>query len=245
LSLRQGAVVSCLFLISGANVALAQSARKEPRTAVGVQIGIDPVVAGQIVHGRAVSHPSTIERVSDLSFGDVYRQAWRIGGEVSRAIDQTVDVLARLSYTQARSRGPVELREVTYYPYRSTTITTFSDYRTMTIEGGLRFQFGSLGAVRPSVGLVGGLSIIQRITIDPPVTLPASNTLLARAVVPTFGVIAGASFAVRPTLHLCVETGLRFQAEPDSGSTGDYYVDHGLDGSRLSVPLVGTVQFRF
>ncbi|MGE5836569.1 MAG: hypothetical protein ACM4AI_18995 [Acidobacteriota bacterium] len=242
--------MSCLFLISGANVALAQSARSEPRTAVGVQIGIDPAVGGLIVRGRAVSHPSTIERVNELSFHDVYEQTWKVGAEVSRSVDQMVDVLVRLSYTQARSRGPVELREFTDYsgpspPYRSTSITTFSDYRTMTIEGGFRFQFGSAGAMRPYAGGVGGLAIIQKITVDPPVSRPPNNTLLARAVVPIVGVIAGSSFSVRPNLHLCVETGLRFQAEPDSGSTGDYYVDHGLDGSRLSVPLLGTVQFRF
>lgn len=235
---------------------MAQDAPRDRRTAVGVHIGLDPVVAGQIVREAETSGIFGTLRVYSGSYPEIYRPARIFGGEVSYAFARGREALGRVSFTRSPTRGPVEFRE---FHFRGTSPDVrraeFTDYRSRSLEGGFRWNVGSLRTMRPHVGGVAGVATIQAITIDPPVRMPpprgpgtASNVFFLRSTVPTFAAIAGLSFVVRPQLHIRFETGLRYQgrpeAEPPDEWTGPWLHDI-YDGLRWSMPLTTTVQLRF
>lgn len=255
LLLRSAIVGPTLLLV--ATVAMAQDAPSERRTAVGVHIGVDPIVAATVVRGAETSGLFGTARVHNLSFSEVYRQAWMFGGEVSYAFAESREALVRLTYTRATSRGPVEFREsITRFPMtRIAGFAEFTDYSAVAIEGGVRWHFGSAGMTRPYVGGMGGVAIVRTITIDPPVRMTplrgpgqASNVFFKRSAVPTIGAISGLSFVVRPDLYLRIEAGLRYQARPEPEPPDEWtgpWLNEIYDGFRWSVPVTGTVQFRF
>lgn len=236
---------------------MAQDAPSERRTAVGVNIGVDPVVAGQFVRGTETSGLFGTARVHSRSFREIYRLAWSFGAEVSHVFAERREALARATYTRGMSRGPVEFREsISRFPMtRITRLAEFSEYSVVEIVGGLRSYFGSRGTTRPYIGGIGGVAIVREVTIDPPVRMPpvlgpgtASNVFFTRSVVPTIGAIAGLSSSLRSNVSLRVEAGIRFQARPNSEPPDEWtgpWLNDIYDGYRWSIPVTGTVQFRF
>lgn len=240
-----------------ASVASAQPAVLERRTGVAVNIGVDPVVAGQVVREAETSGIFGTARVNNRSYPDIYRLARIFGGEVSYELAGRREVLARVTFTRSASRGPVEFREIIarFPASRTASSAEFSDYKTMAIEGGVRWYLRSQGVARPYVGGTGGVAVVRTIMIDPPVRTPppfgpqtVSNIFFQESTVPTLAGVAGLSFAVRPQLQLRFETGLRYQgrpgAEPPDEWTGPW-LNEIYDGLRWSIPMTATLQLRF
>jgi hypothetical protein len=252
----RSAIVASALLHAGI-VVMAQDVRNERRTAIGVHVGLDPVIGGQFVRGAETNTAAGTAIVRDRSFSDVYEQAWTIGAEVSYLVADRSEAFARLTYTRAASRGLVEFREsVLRFPLtRIAVAAEFTDYQAIAIEGGFRRYLRSTGAVRPYVGGTGGAAIVPEIRINPPVRVPpgrgpgtASNVFFTRSVVPTIGGTFGLSFNARPDLHLRIEAGLRYQGRPEPEPPDEWtgpWLNDIYDGLRWSVPITGSVQFRF
>ncbi len=252
---RSAICASTLFFTG--TPAMGQSAPGERRTAIAVQIGLDPVVAGQLVRGAETSSSAGTLRVHDRSFSEIYRQAWMVGAEVNYVFAERREALVRVTYTRGSSHGPVEFREtILRFPStRTAHVAEFTNYGAVTIEGGFRWHLRSAGAIRPYVGGMGGPAIVRTIRINPPVRMPplqgpgmASDVFFRQSAVPTISGISGLSFVARPDLHFRIETGLRYQGrpkpEPLDARTGPWLNDI-YDGLRWSVPVTATVQFRF
>ena len=240
-----------------ASVASAQGAPPERRTGIGVHFGFDPVVAGQVVREAETSGNFGTARVNGRSYPDIYHLARVFGGEISYEFGRGREALGRVSFTRSASRGPVELREnIARFPTsRFTSSAEFTDYSTMTIEGGARWHLRSEGVIRPFIGGTGGLAIVEAVTIDPPVRTPppfgpqtVSNLFFLQSTVPTLAGIAGLAFALSPQVQLRVESGLRFQGRPDAEPPDEWtgpWLNDIYDGRRWSIPVTATLQLRF
>jgi hypothetical protein len=246
-----------LIVVLCASGAAAQNAPPERRTGVSVHVGVDPVVAGQLVREAETSGNFGTARVHRRSYPDIYGLARMLGGELSYGFADGREALARVTVTRSASRGAVELREnIARFPASRTTSTAeFSDYNTLTIEGGVRWHLKSEGVARPYVGGSGGVAIVGDITIDPPLRTPppfgpamVSNVFFTRSTVPTLAGIAGIAFAVRPELQLRLESGLRFQGRPDAEPSDEWtgpWLNDVYDGLRWSIPITAALHLRF
>ena len=252
--LRWGLAVSSVVLTASA--AAAQDASQQRRTAIGVQFGLDPAVAGQIVREAETSGMFGTFRVYGAAHRDIYRPARIFGGEVSYPLAPGREAVARVTFTRSASRGPVEFRE---FHFRGSPpdvrLAEFTDYRSRSFEGGFRWHPGSPRTLRPYLAGVAGVSTLEAVTIDPPVRMPpvpgpgtASNVFFLRSTVPTLAALAGLSFVVRPQFHIRMETGLRYQGRPEAEPPDEWtgpWLDDIYDGLRWSIPVTATFQVRF
>jgi hypothetical protein len=151
-------------------------------------------------------------------------------------------MFGRAVYTRASGRGPVEFERVIVHPEAIVLIIegTFTTYRSLAFEGGVRRYYGPEDGRRPYLGMMAGFTVISPIRLEMRRgSIIATSNWSERSVVPVAGVVGGVSFAVGSRVRVRVESGIRVQGRP-TPSPGRQ-VD--TAGTRWSIPIVSVVEF--
>jgi hypothetical protein len=239
-------VVPMMF---GDSRAGAQTVEQPKRVCVGILLAADPVVAGELNHEDSTRSGigSRTQRLLPHSFGGVYRRSISVGAEVGYAFRPGSEIVGRVRYTSARSKGPVafgefiDLRE----GYRSTTFASFTSYRAWTFEGGHRWSWTTQSRVSPFVGGLVGIAVVEAIRTDTGFPL-AAGSFYKRTVTPKAAASIGIMFRATRGVAIGVESGLGYQHTLNPNLTdlvtGPWINEETFDGRRLSVPLTGIVR---
>lgn len=238
-----------LIVLGMVAAALPLGARAEGiagKWSVGLQGGTDIEIAGD-VHtagsGTVLNLPTTVQA---RSFPDIYDRSFRGQLSVGYGVSRNVEMFARGSYYKMTSND-VEVGNVAGLDL----FGEWAEYKEWGVEVGPRVYFGTENAFRPYAAVSAGLRFLS----ENPATfrVPAADVVLNdvpffdKSTVGVFGGDLGFTYDIGPAIAFGVEAGIRYQTKP---SALDGLAGTGLDrindtASRWSLPIVGTVSFRF
>jgi hypothetical protein len=239
------AVFTAAITLLVASSAAAQAG--EGRWSLSFGAGVVPTVSGIYHEGGSGTVLGLPTQVAERDWSDIYNNGIGLQVGVGYAMTDRVEAVSTFSVRRQDARE-LSVGTVAGLDLRSQ----FSDYRDWGLEGGLRFHLVSRDApVNTYLGVAGGF---RRIDAKPATfSVPAAGVVLNdvpfydAATVGTVGGDFGVQFGIGPRLRLGVETGLRY-----TGSIADLdgLAGTGLDNlndssSRWTVPVLGTVSFRF
>jgi hypothetical protein len=181
---------------------------------------------------------------------EVFRRPLSVGVEVDYVYGPTVEVLARATFTTARSEGPLQFTEYidTRFPtFQSMSFARVSDYRAWTFEGGHRWRMGNGKRVSPFFGWLAGVAVIEPISISPDDPGAQPTAFYRRTTTPTAAASVGVMFRASRSAAIGIESGPRYQLNSGIGDrqSGSAIRRMASSGQRLSVPVTGVLRFAF
>jgi hypothetical protein len=204
--------------------------------------------AGGTVHeggsGAVLGLPTSVE---GKSFGDVYDAGYRVALGVGYGVAERVEIIGNVNFGTSSSKGAVTVGDVGGLEL----LGDFKEYKDLGVEGGVRVHFAPGAAIDPYVNLVGGVRRVD--AISPTFSLPAAGVVLSdvgfydKSTVGTVGGDFGLGVALGANAVLGIEAGLRWSGalKQVEGLAGTGLENLNDEGSRLSVPLLGTLTVRF
>lgn len=235
-----------LAIVAAALPASARAEGIEGKWSVGLQGGTDIEVSGD-VHtagsGTVLGLPTSVEA---RSYADIYDASFRGQLWVGYGVSRNVELFARGSYYKMTSNN-VEVGSVAGLDL----FGEWSEYKEWGVEVGPRLYFSPEKALKPYVAATAGLRFLS----ENPATfrVPAAGVVLDdvpfydESTVGVFGADLGFTYDVSPVVALGLEAGIRYQTSPSplNGLAGTGLDDINDTGSRWSLPILGTVSFRF
>lgn len=237
-----------------------------------VAVGAEFPVNGD-VHGGAVAQVASLAalnpnlpaapaelRIRSRSFDDIYGDLSAIEVEGAYGIGANREVFGAVRYAQA-DKGTVQVGTA-FVPALGATLPafgTFGDFKSTTVEAGVRQYFGA-GAVKPYVAGRAGVVFVDEIRADFSVPVPAGvgaepNDIVLRNVpfydsttTFTIGADVGVSWDVSEKLSLTAETGIRYQGDldgNDSALRGLGLASINDEGARLFAPVTLRAKYQF
>jgi hypothetical protein len=213
---------------------------------VGLQGGTDIEISGE-VHtagsGTVLGLPTSVEA---RSYGDIYDPSFRGQLWVGYGVSRSVELFARGSYYTMTSNN-VKVGNVAGLDL----FGEWSEFKEWGVEVGPRLYFNPETAFKPYIAATAGLRFLSE---NPATfTVPAANVVLNdvpfydKSTVGVFGADLGFTYDVSPVVALGLEAGIRYQTKPSAlrGLAGTGLDNINDTGSRWSVPVLGTVSFRF
>lgn len=208
--------------------------------------GTVPTVNGIYHEGGSGSVLGLPTQVEERDWSDIYNNGFGMKIGVGYLFTERLELTGTFRYTR-QDAEELSVGNVAGLDLRSQ----FDEYRDWAVEGGFRWHFAPDAAVNPYWGLAAGFRRIEEMPAT--FSVPAAGVVLAdtpfydEATVATFGGDVGVQFRVAPRVRLGIEAGLRW--------TGDITDVEGLSGtglenlndssSRWTVPILGTIGFRF
>jgi hypothetical protein len=218
----------------------------EGKWSVSLEGGTDLELSGD-VHGagtgEVLSLPTSVEA---RSYKDIYGSSFRGQLSVGYGIAPRVELFGRGSYYKMKS-DVVRVGSVAGL----ALFGEWSDYEEWGVEAGPRFYFSTETAFKPYLAGVVGLRFLSA---NPATfSVPAANVVLSdvpfldKSTVGVFGADLGFSYDVATNVAIGIEAGLRYQTKPSDleGLAGTGLENINDTGSRWSLPVLGTVRFRF
>jgi hypothetical protein len=222
--------------------------------------GIEAPISGD-VHGGATAPVADLGalnpalagvaaelRIQARGFDDIYDQSTAFGAELAYGLDGDREVFGAVKRIQSDA-GQVQVGTA-FVPALSASLPVFgrfSEFKSTTIEGGLR-QYFDAGTFKPYVAGRIGAAVTDEITADFTIpSAPAGGIAIRNArfyddgTVLTAGVDVGVSFAVGETGSIGLETGLRWSGklkDNDSSIGGLGLARINDEGNRLAVPVM-------
>jgi hypothetical protein len=241
------------LLLFGAARAAGQTGEQTKDVSVSVLFGADSVLVGAFNHEEVIRTGlgSRTQRLFAHSANKVYRRPISVGLEVVYTYGPGAEVITRVTFASARSKGPLEFSESIILPStRTTSVASFSDYRAWTFEGGHRWGGRDGKRVSPYLGALLGVAVVEPISTDARFVSFAGpgSAFYKRTVTPTASVSVGVMFRATRAAAIGVESGLRYQdklnPDPTNLRTG-WITEETFSGWRLSVPVTGVLRFDF
>jgi hypothetical protein len=241
----KAAVFTAALTLLVASSAAAQAG--EGRWSLTVGAGVVPTASGIYHEGGSGTVLGLPTQVAERGWSDIYNNGFGLKLGVGYAVAERVDVTTTFG-TRRQDARELAVGTVAGLELRSQ----FSEYRDWGLEGGLRFHLVSRDApVNAYLGLAGGF---RRIDAKPATfSVPEAGVVLNDvpfyddATVGTFGSDFGLQFTVAPRVRLGVEAGLRYTGGIAAldGLAGTGLENLNDSSSRWTVPVLGTVSFRF
>lgn len=235
-----------LALVAAALPAGARAEGIAGKWSVALQGGTDLEVSGD-VHtagsGIVLKLPTSVEA---RSYGDIYDRSFRGQLSVGYGLSSNLELFARGSYYKTKSKN-VKVGTVAGLDL----LGEWSDYKEWGIEAGPRLYLTHEGPFKPYAAVNAGLRFLS----ENPATfrVPAAGVVLNdvpffdKSTVAVLGADLGFTYDVSRGVAVGVEAGLRYQTKPSAlnGLAGTGLENINDTGSRWSVPILGTVSFRF
>lgn len=205
-----------------------------------VELSGDVHTAGQ---GRVLDLATAVE---SRSYGDIYDRGFGSQLTVGYGLTERTELLLRGSYYKASSAN-TQVGNVAGL----ALFGRWSDYEEWGADLGVRYFFDRGSRLKPYLTPSVGFRSLS----ENPATfsVPAASVTLSdvpfwdKSTVFRAGANVGVELEVAERFGLGLETGLRWQSKPDrlNGLAGTGLETINDTGSRLSVPLLATLQFRF
>jgi hypothetical protein len=241
-------VIGLLAVLSLPSPARAQEGTSpiEGRWTLSFRGGLDLPLSGN-VHGggtgTVLGLPTTVDA---KDFGDIYGTAFRGEAQFGYGVSERVELFASGSY----AKESAELQQVGTVAGLALN-AEFAEYEEIGLEGGMRYFFSPRSMLKPYFGLSGGVRFLD--SNSPTFSVPAADVTLRdvpfydSSTVATAAAVLGARYDVSSTLSLGLETGPRYQGQPDNVPT---LAGTGLEsindtGDRWSMPVLFTATLRF
>jgi hypothetical protein len=216
------------------------------RTSLTLKGGVENSASGDLHEGGSGVVLGLPTSVQSRSFDDVYKRGFRFGAGLGYGVAENVEVIGNVTF----GRQEAELLQV-------GTVAglvlngLFTDYKDVTVEGGLRLHLGAGNPIAPYVNLVGGFRRVEAIPAT--FSVPAAGVVLAdtpfydASTVGLFGGDFGLGFNLGPNVSLGVEAGLRWQGKLNEleGLAGTGLENLNDVGSRWTLPVSAALTFRF
>ncbi|MFO0475908.1 MAG: hypothetical protein ACK52K_12230 [Alphaproteobacteria bacterium] len=199
-------------------------------------------------------------RIESRSYDDIYGNATTYGIEGRFGLEGDREVFAELRRTEADG-GSVQVGTA-FVPALSATLPvngTFDDFKSTTVEAGVRQYFGS-GKVRPYVAARAGVAFTDEIRASFRVPVPNGVGTEPNDInlnnVPFYddsttvsaGLDVGASWQVAERLSVSAEVGIRYRGDLDGndaaiGGLGLASINN--DSDAISVPVSVKLSYAF
>lgn len=230
------------------------------KIAIGVQVGTQSDVAGQVLKGSSGSLLGQSATIDGKRYRDVYRPDVRYQAFLAFGITGRLELVARGSYYEndavGVSAGHLGANALSAFlrqaenPASSSTALVKLPYKEYGAELALRFYFAPESRLKSFVApVVGGRSVNQALlslsAADGSrlmnVPFSKSGTVLVA------GIDLGFAFDVSSHFFVGVDTGIRYQAAPKSANASQLSGIGGLDESdaRWTAPVVAMIGARF
>lgn len=216
------------------------------RWSVALGGGTDLELSGDVHTAGAGSVLSLPTQVEARGYSDIYDRSFRGQLAVGYGVSRSVEIFARGSYYKMTS-GNVLVGDVASLDL----FGRWTDYKEWGFEAGPRLYFTPDRAFKPYAAVTAGVRFLRA---NPATfSVPAADVVLSdvpffdETTVGVFGADLGFTYDLAPGVAVGMETGPRYQTKPSPlrGLAGT-----GLDrindtASRWSMPVLGTVSFRF
>ncbi len=245
---------------------------KPGQFAGSVSVGTEIPIDGD-VHGGATAPVSSLAalnpnlpatsaelRIESRSYDDIYGDATTYGIEGRYGLEGDREVFAEVRRTEADG-GSVQVGTA-FVPALGASLPvngTFEDYKSTTIEAGVRQYFGS-GKVKPYVAARAGVAFVDEIRASFAVPVPPGvgsepndiniNNVAFYDDTTTYslGVDVGASWEVSERLSVSAEAGIRYRGDLDGsdsaiGGLGLSSIND--DSSSITVPVTVKLSYKF
>jgi long-subunit fatty acid transport protein len=199
-------------------------------------------------------------RIESRSYDDIYGNATTYGIEGRYGLAGDREVFGEVRRTEADG-GQVQVGTA-FVPALGATLPvngTFDDFKSTTVEAGVRQYFGS-GKVRPYVAARAGVAFVDEIRASFQVPVPNGVGTEPNDInlnnVPFYddsttwsvGVDVGASWQVNERLSVSAETGIRYRGDLDGndaaiGGLGLASINN--DSAAISVPVTLKLSYAF
>lgn len=217
----------------------------EGRWSIGLQGGTDLELSGNVHEGGNGTVLGLATVVQAKSYGDVYNPSFRGQLSVGYGIAPRSELFVRGSYYKTSS-DTLQVGTVAGLALNAD----FADYKEWGAEAGFR-QYLSDGRFKPYVAVVAGARFLSELPST--FSVPAAGVVLTdvpfydKSTVGVFGADIGVAYSLGDNASIGVETGPRYQTKPSrlNGLAGTGLDSINDTGSRWSMPIVGTVTFRF
>lgn len=218
----------------------------EGRWSVALGGGTDLELSGDVHTAGAGSVLSLPTRVESRGYSDIYDRSFRGQLSVGYGVSRNVEVFARGSYYEMTS-GNVRVGDVASLDL----FGRWTDYREWGLEAGPRLYLSPESAFKPYAALTAGVRFLRA---NPATfSVPAAGVVLNdvpffdEATVGVFGADLGFTYDVARNVAVGMETGPRYQTKPSPlGGLAGTGLDRINDtASRWSMPILGTISFRF
>ena len=199
-------------------------------------------------------------RIESRSYDDIYGNATTYGIEGRYGLEGDREVFGEVRRTEADG-GRVQVG-TSFVPALGATLPvngTFDDFKSTTVEAGVRQYFGS-GKVRPYVAARAGVAFVDEIRASFQVPVPNGVGTEPNDInlnnVPFYddsttwsvGVDVGASWQLNERLSVSAETGIRYRGDLDGndaaiGGLGLASINN--DSAAISVPVTLKLSYAF
>jgi hypothetical protein len=215
------------------------------RWSVGLQGGTDLELSGNVHEGGNGTVLGLATAVQAKSFADVYSPSFRGQLSVGYGVGARSELFLRGSYYKMSS-DTLQVGTVAGLALNAD----FADYKEWGVEAGFR-QYLSEGRFKPYVGVNAGVRFLSELPST--FSVPAAGVVLTdvpfydKSTVGVFGADIGVAYALTENASIGLETGPRYQTKPSrlNGLAGTGLEPINDTGSRWSMPILGTITFRF
>jgi hypothetical protein len=208
--------------------------------------GLDLPLSGDFHGGSTGTVLGLPTTVNAKDYGDVYGTTYRGEAQLGYGVSERLELFASGSYAKG-SADPLQVGTVGGLDLNAQ----FGDYEEIGVEGGMRYFLGTASALKPYLALSGGVRFLESNT--PTFSVPAADVTLRdvpfydSSTVGTGAALVGVRYDVSPAFSVGLETGPRYQGQPDRVPT---LVGTGLEsinetGDRWSMPILFTASLRF
>lgn len=202
--------------------------------------------AGDVHEGGTGTILGLPTQVDSASYNDMFGIGWRFSFGVGYGFSRSLEGIAAFSYGMMGGKEK-EVGTVAGLPLYAQ----FDDYKDWTLEGGIRYHFAPDAGFDPYVsGVIGfrDLSAMPGTFSVPDVNAVFDNVgFYNDSIVMMYGIDIGAQFRMSDRAMFGLETGFRWQAKPGQveGFAGTGLENLNDAGSRIALPLMGTLTFYF
>jgi hypothetical protein len=211
-----------------------------------VKGGAETNWSGDVHEGGTGTILSMPAQVDPASYNDMFGLGWRFSLGVGYGFSRNLEGIAAFSYGMMGGKEK-EVGTVAGLPL----VAKFDDYKDWTLEGGIRYHFAPDSGFDPYVsGVVGfrDLSAMPATFSVPDVNVVFDNVgFYNDSIVMMYGVDFGVQFRMSERAMFGIESGFRWQAKPGQveGFAGTGLENINDVGSRIALPILGTVTFYF
>jgi hypothetical protein len=211
-----------------------------------VKGGAETNWSGDVHEGGTGTILSLPAQVDPASYNDMFSMGWRFSLGVGYGFSRSLEGIAAFSYGMMGGKE-TQVGTVAGLPLYAQ----FDDYKDWTLEGGVRYHFAPDGGIDPYVSAVVGfrdLSAMPATFSVPDVNVVFDNVgFYNDSIVMMYGFDFGAQFRMSERATFGIESGFRWQAKPGQveGFEGTGLENINDTGSRIALPILGTVTFYF